>query len=112
MDRTGRTDRTDRTDRIGTRRWFVGVLLTVGEMGMASTDWQEIYRDYSPEEVEQEIERMKREATLYTAQNLGDKAYQKSLDEVRNRLHAAIRVRNERRGRGGPSWGVPDFSGV
>lgn len=73
----------------------------------------EIYRDYTPEELDTEISRLKQEATLYTAQNFGEKGYQKSLDEVRNRLHAAIRVRNERRNRGrNPDWGVPDFSGV
>jgi hypothetical protein len=86
--------------------------LTVGVLGMASLDWQEIYRDYDPSELDAEINRMKHEATLYTAQNLGDKGFQKNLDEVRNRLHGAIRVRNERRGRGGPSFGIPDFSGV
>lgn len=81
---------------------------------MASTDWMEIYRDYTGEELDAEITRLKKEATLYTAQNVGDKGYQKSLDEVRNRLHGGIRVRNERRNSSGqnPSWGVPDFSGV
>lgn len=75
-----------------------------------STDWLEIYRDYSGEELEAEITRMKQEATVYLSQNIADKSYQKSLDEVRNRLHAAIRVRNERRYRDVPAWGVPDFS--
>jgi hypothetical protein len=79
---------------------------------MASTDWIEIYRDYTGDELDAEIVRLKNEATLYTAQNIGEKGYTKSLDEVRNRLHAAIRVRNERRQSGRPSWGVPDFSGV
>ena len=75
-----------------------------------STDWLEIYRDYSGEELDAEITRMKQEATVYLSQNIADKSYQKSLDEVRNRLHAAIRVRNERRNRDMPNWGVPDFS--
>jgi hypothetical protein len=74
-----------------------------------STDWLEIYRDYSGEELDAEITRMKQEATVYLSQNIADKSYQKSLDEVRNRLHAAIRVRNERRN-SMPNWGVPDFS--
>lgn|GEM_PF-6402219 len=84
-------------------------MLTAAAWGM-STDWLEIYRDYSGEELEAEITRMKQEATVYLSQNIADKSYQKSLDEVRNRLHAAIRVRNERRYRDVPSWGVPDFS--
>lgn len=87
--------------------------MTVRESGM-SNDWIEIYRDYSGEELDAEITKLKQEATLYTAQNIGDKGYQKSLEMVQNRLHAAIRVRNERRQSGGqnPGWGVPDFSGL
>jgi hypothetical protein len=79
-----------------------------------SNDWIEIYRDYSGEELDAEIAKLKQEATVYTAQNIGDKGYQKSLEMVQNRLHAAIRVRNERRQGGSinPSWGVPDFSGL
>ena len=80
-----------------------------------SNDWIEIYRDYTPEELDAEIAKLKQEATLYTAQNIGDKGYQKSLEMVQNRLHAAIRVRSERRQAAGgrnPSWGVPDFSGL
>jgi hypothetical protein len=76
-----------------------------------STDWLEIYRDYAGDELDAEITRMKQEATVYLAQNNGDKGYQKNLEMVQNRLHAAIRVRNERRNRDVPSWGVPDFSG-
>jgi len=89
------------------------VRLTVRELSM-SNDWIEIYRDYSPVELDAEITKLKQEATLYTAQNIGDKGYQKSLEMVQNRLHAAIRVRSERRVVGGqnPSWGVPDFSGM
>jgi len=79
---------------------------------MASTDWMEIYRDYTGEELDAEITKLKKEATLYISQGDGDKQYQKDLGSVRDRLHAAIRVRNERRGKGGPSWAVPDFSGV
>lgn len=72
----------------------------------------EIYRSYTGPELEAEIVNLKKEATLYSAQNVGEKGYTKALDLVTNRLHAATRVRNERRGQGGPSWGVPDFSGV
>jgi hypothetical protein len=83
--------------------------LTEWEEGM-SNDWMEIYRDYEPVELDAEIAKLKQEATVYTAQNIGDKGYQKSLEMVQNRLHAAIRVRNERRQTQNPSWGVPDFS--
>ena len=75
-------------------------------------DLIEIYRDYSGEELDTEILKLKQEATLYTAQNIGDNGYQKSLEMVQNRLHAAIRVRNERRQSGGlnPGWGVRDHN--
>jgi len=88
-------------------------VLTVRKLGM-SNDWIEIYRDYTPEELDAEIAKLKQEATLYTAQSIGDKGYQKSLEMVQNRLHAAIRVRSERRQLGGqnPSWGIPDFSAL
>ena len=80
-----------------------------------STEWMEIYGSYSADELDVEIERLKKEATLYTTQQEGSKAYTKALTEVRDRLHAAVRVRNERRNRrsgGRDSWAVPDFSRV
>ena len=77
---------------------------------MASTEWMEIYRSYSPEELESEITMLKNQATLYTSQQVGEKSHTKDLLSVQNRLHAAIRVRNERRFLHTPSWSVPDFS--
>jgi hypothetical protein len=77
---------------------------------MASNEWMEIYRSYSNEELEKEITMLKEQATLYTSQAIGDKQYTKALDVVQNRLHAAIRVRNERRNINKPAWAVPDFS--
>jgi hypothetical protein len=71
----------------------------------------EIYRSYSPEELDGEITMLKSQATLYTTQTQGEKSYTKALDIIQNRLQAAIRVRNERSNRySNPSSAVPDFS--
>lgn len=80
---------------------------------MSSNRWQEIYRSYTSEELEAEIVEMKKQATLYTAQSFGDKNYQKDLAQVEERLHAGIRVRNERRMMSNDlGYGVPDFGGL
>jgi hypothetical protein len=80
-------------------------------MGMASLEWMEIYRTYSPAELDAEIIALKGQATLYTSQTMGEKSYAKDLVMVQNRLQAAVRVRNERSSRyTNPSYGVPDFS--
>ena len=76
---------------------------------MASTEWQEIYDSYTDDELTEEIVRLKKEATLYTAQNEGEKGYSKDLASVRDRLHAAVRVRSLRRGATSNVM-VPDFS--
>jgi len=70
----------------------------------------EIYRSYSGIELANEITLLKKQATLYTAQTLGDKSHTKDLQLVTNRLHAATRVRNEVRFRGAPNFAAPDFS--
>lgn len=78
---------------------------------MASTEWRTIYTSYSAEELEAEIVALKKEATLYTAQNEGDKGYQKDLSAVRDRLEAAVYVRAQRRQAGRGVVMTPDFSG-
>lgn len=78
---------------------------------MASSEWMEIYRAYTPAEIENEITNLKREATLYTQQTSGEKSYTKELRLVQDRLQAAIRVRNEHTiGARRPSVAIPDFS--
>lgn len=80
---------------------------------MASTEWIEIYASYNGDELEREIERLKTQATFYTSQGEGDRQYTKDIREVRDRLHAAIRIRNQRREAGRPPRVfVPDFSGM
>jgi|APCry1669189000_1035189.scaffolds.fasta_scaffold46409_2 hypothetical protein len=78
---------------------------------MASSEWMEIYRSYTPEEIENEITGLKKEATLYTQQTSGEKSYTKELRLVQDRLQAAIRIRNERTlGARRPSVAFPNFS--
>ena len=87
-------------------------VLTIPRAGMSSNRWQEIYRTYTAEELEAEIAEMKKQATFYTAQSFGDKTYQKDLTNVEERLHAGIRVRNERRFSDVSNVGIPDFGGL
>lgn len=85
--------------------------MTVAKWVMASLEWMEIYRAYTPEEIETEITSLKNQATLYTSQTSGEKSYTKDLILVQNRLQAAIRVRNERTiGSRRPSVALADFS--
>lgn len=85
--------------------------LTAAKGVMASSEWMEIYRAYTPEEIETEITTLKNQATLYTQQTSGEKSYTKDLIMVQNRLQAAIRIRNERTiGARRPAVAFPDFS--
>ncbi len=79
---------------------------------MSSTRWQEIYRSYDADELAAEITRLKTQATLYTQQTFGDKSYTKDLVQIEERLHAAIRVRNERRNACDSGSMIADFSQI
>lgn len=85
---------------------------------MASSEWIEIYRSYSAEELAEEIADLKlqlKRASGINSQGIGSKSYQRDLLHLQNRLHAAIRV--QRLGsitsqRDSNMWGIPDASGV
>lgn len=81
---------------------------------MAMTDWQEIYRTYSTEELQAEIAALKKLAVPLSSQQLGSKSYTKDLKEIRDRLQAAIIVLNPSLSQGYENnfTAVPDFSGV
>lgn len=87
---------------------------------MASSDWIEIYGSYSAEELDAEIASLKQQlsaANGMVSQGAGSKSYQRDLLHLQNRLHSAIRVRNNRTSsalgpRDSGAWGVADFSGV
>jgi ribosomal protein L29 len=80
---------------------------------MSSPEWLTIYRSYSDGDLAAEVTSLKRQATNLSSQTVGSQSYAQDLREVRDRLHAAITVQNERRTAGvNPSVGVADFSGV
>lgn len=79
---------------------------------MASSDWQEIYRSYSAEELTEEIAKLKADLDGgFAAQGSGSTNHQRDTTQLQNRLHAAIRVRSERAGSRPPQVGRVDFSG-
>ena len=79
---------------------------------MASPEWQEIYRTYTDAELATEVAALKQQATNLGSQTVGSQSLTADLAEVRNRLHAAIRVQNERSRPPclNPDVGFADFS--
>jgi hypothetical protein len=78
---------------------------------MASQEWIEIYRSYSSAELDKAISDLKEQESLFTEQSIGSKSFAKDLRELREKLHAAIRVKSERsQSPETKSWGIPDFS--
>ena len=79
---------------------------------MAVTDWVEIYRTYEPGELAAEIEQLKKDLRGgFGSQNSGGTGHTRDVAELRTRLQAASRVREEGRGGRQPRRGVVDFSG-
>jgi hypothetical protein len=80
---------------------------------MASQEWIEIYRSYTSDELDTAISDLKQQETLFTQQSVGSKSFSKDLRELRDKLHAAERVRNERsQSAANQGFGIPDFSNV
>lgn len=80
---------------------------------MASPEWLEIFRSYTPEDLATMVTDLKKQIGVFTSQQVGSKSYTKDLGELRGQLSAAIRVQNERANpRGNPGFGITDFSGV
>lgn len=80
---------------------------------MASPEWLEIFRSYTPEELAAQIVDLKKQVSVFTSQQVGSKSYTKDLGELRGQLSAAIRVQKERANpRGNPGFGITDFSKV
>ena len=78
---------------------------------MAAEQWMEIYRAYTPEELNAEIVQLRKDLRGgYTGQGHGGTSHQRDLSELRDRLQAATRVS---RGGGKGQWksGQVDFSG-
>ena len=80
---------------------------------MANPEWMEIFRSYAPAELDAHVVELKKQISVFSAQNVGQKGYTKDLAELRGQLSAAIRIGTER-GQSGrnQSCGVVDFSRV
>lgn len=66
---------------------------------MAASDWMEIYRSYSGTELDEEIAKLKKDLDGgYVSQSSGSTSGTRSVGELRDRLKAAVRVKNERSG--------------
>jgi hypothetical protein len=62
-------------------------------------DWLFIYRTFTPEELAREIEFLKQEVgNPYSAQTMGSQSAQRDLNNLKNRLSSALRVRGEQGG--------------
>jgi hypothetical protein len=67
---------------------------------MASSEWQEIYRSYTTEKLDEEIVKLQEDLDGgYSSQNSGGGGHTRDITELRNRLQAAIRVKERRGGR-------------
>lgn len=80
---------------------------------MAAPEWIEIFRDaYSAAELDARIAELKKEISVYSAQAVGQKNYQKDLKELKDQLSAAVRVKMQRAGKAGPRVTVTDHRQV
>ena len=89
-------------------------LIDTRSVFMAAEQWMEIYRSYEAEELDAEIVQLRKDVRGgFAAQNHGGTGHQRDLAELRDRLAAATRVKNERRAGGNSGWqvGKADFSG-
>jgi hypothetical protein len=80
---------------------------------MASSEWEEIYRSYSAAKLDEEINKL--EADLdggYSSQNSGGAGHTRDTADLKNRLHAAVRVKQSRSGSQYPRRGRVDFGGT
>ena len=80
---------------------------------MAVSDWLEIYRAYSGPDLDAEMVSL--QAGLkggFVSQGSGSVQHARDLAELRDRLRAATRVKNERAGRAVAKVARVDFSGT
>ncbi len=86
-------------------------------MGMAMSHWYETYKMlYTPAERAAEVEALKEAArSLNSSQSRGDASYTRDLAELRDKMQALARLKEEEGGTSGRyerSRGVADFSGL
>lgn len=79
---------------------------------MASSEWQEIYRSYTTEKLDEEIQNLQKDLDGgYSSQNSGGGGHTRDIRELRDRLQAAVRAKSQRSGGQTPRRGVVDFGG-
>lgn len=64
---------------------------------MSDGDWLAIYRTYDSASLQARIDALKAEISVYASQSIGQKSYEKNLQELKLQLSAAIRAQQERR---------------
>ena len=80
---------------------------------MSVANWKVIYRDYSSQELDDELASMKLEAkNMYLAQSVGGKSYQRSITSVEERLRAIMEIKREVAGNDYNDPTYVDFSDV
>jgi hypothetical protein len=72
--------------------------------------WLETYRSYSGDELNDEIDSLKRQKSIFVSQAIGSKSFTRDLAELRDQLAAAIRAKQNQSNVG--NSGATDFSGV
>lgn len=80
---------------------------------MAAEQWMEIYRSYEAADLTAEIASLQKDLKGgFSSQGSGSVNHSRDLNDLRDRLAAATRVKNERanRGAGNQHRGVVDFS--
>jgi hypothetical protein len=77
---------------------------------MASQEWLEIYRSFEGSDLDDEIDALKKEMSIFSSQALGSKSFTRDLEVLKNRLHAAIRARKDLGQINVRSSGTTDFS--
>ena len=82
---------------------------------MASTDWQEIYRTFTPTELTAERTRLLtliEEREGISNQGYGAKSWAFDLQEMKNKLHSVVRILNENKTPQAARTGICDFSNI
>lgn len=79
---------------------------------MASPEWIETFRSFTGEELAAQILALKKQISVYSSQQIGSKSYVKDMSALKDQLHAAVRVQNERSHSSQGSGGYVDFSQV
>jgi len=79
---------------------------------MSVANWKVIYRDYTSEEIAEELATLKKEAkNMYLAQSVGNKSYQRSITSVEERLRAIAEIKREQGGNSYNDSYYVDFRG-